>query len=102
MNVGFSNANPGPGEEVEVTATVLNNGTAPAENVVVQFVDATGGNVPIGASQVISSIPDGGSGVATIAFTPLQRRRSQDAGHCRPEQPDPRDATRTTTAPWAR
>ena len=45
-------------------------GTAPAQNVVVQFVDATDGNVPIGSSQVISSIPDGGSGVATILFTP--------------------------------
>lgn len=73
QNIGFSKLRPGLGEEIEVTATVLNDGTAPAENVVVQFVDASGnGSTPIGASQVISRIPEGGSGVARIPFVSMR------------------------------
>ena len=45
-----------------VTATILNTGAADAENVVVQFVDATSSTpVPIAAGQVIDRIPAGGA-----------------------------------------
>ncbi|MCC6167020.1 MAG: S8 family serine peptidase [Caldilineaceae bacterium] len=67
--IGFSSANPAPGEPVTVTATILNNGNAEAANVVVQFVDATdNGAIPIAANQVISSIPPGGAAVAQIVY----------------------------------
>ncbi len=67
--IGFSNAEPAPGEPVTVTATILNNGTAPATNVVVQFMDASNnGAVPIAANQVISDIPPGGAAVVQITY----------------------------------
>jgi subtilase family serine protease len=72
--IGFSNANPGPGEPVTVTATILNNGSAEATNVVVQFMDATNnGAAPIAANQVISSIPPGGAAVAQIVYETMGR-----------------------------
>ena len=73
-NIGFSTTEPAPGEIVTVTATILNDGASDAENVVVQFVDATGnGSTPIGASQVVTSIPAGGSGVTQISYNTTGR-----------------------------
>jgi subtilase family serine protease/subtilisin family serine protease len=73
-NIGFSQMMVAPGEAVTVTATVLNLGRAPAENVVVQFVDATNnGGVPIGANQVISAIDPGSA--ATVQMVYLTRGR---------------------------
>lgn len=73
-NIGFSRGRVLPGEVVTVTATILNQGNAPAENVVVQFVDATrNGGVPIAANQVISSIPAGGAGTIQIAYDTTDR-----------------------------
>ncbi|GIV78085.1 MAG: hypothetical protein KatS3mg050_2479 [Litorilinea sp.] len=68
-NIGFKPVDPTTGQAVTVTATVLNVGAAPAQNVVVQFVDATNnGTTPIGASQIIAEIPAGGSGRAQIVY----------------------------------
>lgn len=61
-----------PGEEgqtVLINATVLNDGSAPATDVTVQFVDITTGSArPIGEAQTIRSIPAGGSGVAQVSY----------------------------------
>jgi subtilase family serine protease/subtilisin family serine protease len=68
-NIGFNTTTAQPGEIVTVTATIVNNGSGPAENVVVQFVDATNNSgAPIAANQVISSIPAGSAGSAQIIF----------------------------------
>ncbi len=72
-NIGFLPADPNAGEVVTLTATVLNNGLRDAVNVTVQFLDITGASsassgVPIDVSQVISSIPAGGSAVAQVAY----------------------------------
>lgn len=69
QNIGFSNANPNYGDEVIVSATVLNSGAAPADYVTVQFVDATGdSDTPISASEVISRIEPGASGVVSVRY----------------------------------
>ncbi|MCB0104260.1 MAG: S8 family serine peptidase, partial [Caldilineaceae bacterium] len=68
-NIGFGARTLRVGDAVTVSAVILNNGTATAEGVVVQFTDVTNGRpLPIGEQQVIDSIPAGGSGVATILF----------------------------------
>ena len=68
-NIGLSLAAPAPGQPVTVTATILNTGAADAENVVVQFVDATGSApIPIAASQVVERIPAGGAAAASIVY----------------------------------
>ena len=68
-NIGFSATNPDMGAVVTVTATILNNGNADAQDVAVQFMDATDPSpTPIGTDQVISSIPAGGGATAQIAY----------------------------------
>ena len=69
-NIGFDPAQPNPGDQVTVYATVLNNGTADATNVVVQLIDATNSSAttPIGQPQTIESIPAGGSGVVQLVY----------------------------------
>ena len=68
-HIGFSAATAAPGDVVTVTATLLNLGSVVAENVVVQFVDASNnGNSPITANQVISAIAPGGAASVQIAY----------------------------------
>ena len=68
-NIGFSVAEAGAGAEVTVYATILNTGSATAENVAVQFVDVTGGRVrPIGEQQVVASIEPGSSALALAQY----------------------------------
>lgn len=69
-NIGFDPAQPNPGDQVTVYATVLNNGTADATNIVVQLIDATNSSAttPIGQPQTIESIPAGGSGVVQLVY----------------------------------
>ena len=66
-NVGFDPASPQPGAQVTIFATVLNNGTADAANVVIQFQEGIASR-PIALNQVIDSIPAGSSAVARITF----------------------------------
>lgn len=70
-NVGFDPASPQPGAQVTIFATVLNNGTADAANVVIQFQEGIASR-PIALNQVIDSIPAGSSAVARITFDSLQ------------------------------
>jgi hypothetical protein len=68
-NVGINPASPTEGDEVRLTATVLNQGSVDAAAVLVQFLDATTTPAtPIGQQQTIASIPAGGSGVAEVIF----------------------------------
>ena len=69
-NIGFDPAIPNPGDQVAIYATVINNGTADATNVVVQIVDATNSSAtsPIGQPLTIESIPAGGSGVVQLVY----------------------------------
>ena len=68
-NVGVSPLTPTEGDEVRLTATVLNRGSVDATDVLVQFLDATSSPaVPIGQQQTIASIPAGSSGVAEVTF----------------------------------
>ena len=76
-NIGFSHSIAQPGEAVTVTVTVLNNGSSPAHNVVVQFVDPAT-NAPIAANQVISSIEAGGAGSAQIVYDTQGRFGERD------------------------
>ena len=74
QNIGFNPAAAKPGDEVQITATILNNGGDDATDVAVQFFDATGNSsMPIGETQVISTIPAGASGVAQIAYNTAGR-----------------------------
>ena len=55
---------------VTVSATVLNNGTETAHDVIVQILDVTGGgSVPIGTEQLLDAVPAGGGGTVEVAFT---------------------------------
>lgn len=76
-NIGFSHVVAQPGDVVTVTATLRNNGSGPAENVVVQFVDPNTG-APIAANQVISDVPAGGAGVVQIAYDTQGRFGERD------------------------
>ena len=68
-NIGFSDMDPAAGAAVTIYATILNTGSAPAENVTVQFADVTGGRVrPIGEQQVVESIEPGSSAVALAQY----------------------------------
>ncbi|MEZ4618149.1 MAG: CARDB domain-containing protein [Caldilineaceae bacterium] len=68
-NIGFDSHPPRIGEPVTISAVILNNGTADAEQVVVQIADVTNGRpLPVGEQQVIELIPAGGSGVATVVY----------------------------------
>ena len=65
-NVGFDPASPQPGAQVTIFATVVNNGTADAADVVVRFLDGMGR--PIALNQVIDSITAGSSAVARVTY----------------------------------
>jgi len=65
-NIGFDPASPQPGEQVTILATIINNGTADAESVVVQFRE--GRTTPVALNQVIDSIPAGSSAVARVTY----------------------------------
>lgn len=68
-NIGFGSQPPRVGEPVTVSAVILNNGTATASGVVVQFTDVTNGRaVPIGEQQTVDAIAPGSSGVATVRY----------------------------------
>ena len=55
-NIGFDPPSPMDGDLVTLTVTILNNGSADANDVLVQFVDATdGGAEPIGRKQTIAT-----------------------------------------------
>ncbi|MEX1018249.1 MAG: S8 family serine peptidase, partial [Litorilinea sp.] len=74
INVGFDPETPVAGADVTVLATVHNDGAVPASNVVVRFVDTTGGGSQImGEAQVIDTIPAGGSGLAQIVYSTTGR-----------------------------
>lgn len=69
-NIGFDPALPNPGDQVTIYATIINNGSADAMNVVVQIVDATNSSTttPIGQPLTLESIPAGGSGVVQLIY----------------------------------
>ncbi len=67
-NVGFHPSRPVDGDQVTISATVLNEGGGDASEVIVQFVEGSGQGVPIGEPQVIDRIPAGSSGVAQVVF----------------------------------
>jgi len=68
-NIGLSHRAPVQGDVISVTATILNNGTADARNVSVQFVDSTGESpVPIGLNRTIAEIPAGSSGTVHAVY----------------------------------
>ncbi|MCL4834692.1 MAG: S8 family serine peptidase [Caldilineaceae bacterium] len=69
LNIGFNPASPTDGQAVTVNATILNNGSADARGVMVQFVDATGETpVPIGQPQTVAEVAAGSSGIARISY----------------------------------
>lgn len=66
-DIGLSNPEPAQGDDLTVTAVVINNGGEEANDVTVQFVDATEATpVPIGMPQTIANISVGGSASAQI------------------------------------
>ena len=68
-NIGFSVPEPVEGTSVEVSAIVINNGFAEANDVKIQFMDLSGDSpLPLGAPQTIANIPVGGSGTAKITY----------------------------------
>jgi subtilase family serine protease len=77
-NIGFSDPAPTAGEAVTITATILNMGSAPARDVLVQFIDATGGGTePIGAKQTITAILDGSSATASVGYDTTDKAGSR-------------------------
>ncbi|RLT43111.1 MAG: hypothetical protein DWI57_04865, partial [Chloroflexi bacterium] len=69
LNIGFNPPSPVAGDAVIVNATLLNNGTADARGVLVQFVDVTGETpIPIGAPQTVAEVAAGSSGIAQIVY----------------------------------
>ena len=76
-NIGFSHSVAHPGDAVSVTVTILNNGSGPAENVVVQFVDPTSG-APLAANQVITTILPGGAGTVQFVYDTRGRFGERD------------------------
>ncbi|RLT43945.1 MAG: hypothetical protein DWI57_03745, partial [Chloroflexi bacterium] len=68
-NIGFAPATVMDGDRVTIRVTVRNDGTAPAEGVVIQFLDVTDKDAqPIGSNQTIDAIPAGGSGTAQVVY----------------------------------
>jgi hypothetical protein len=68
-NVRFEPASPKAGDIVTITVTVLNDGTQPAENVLVRLIDVTdGASEPIGDRTITGTIPIDESGVISITF----------------------------------
>ncbi|HMN29182.1 MAG TPA: CARDB domain-containing protein, partial [Caldilineaceae bacterium] len=69
-NLKFDPPAPEQGDIVTVTVTILNDGNADAQDVVVQFTDISGGNfLPIGTEQTIDTIPAGSSAVLQVFYT---------------------------------
>lgn len=68
-NIGFAPTALVEGDSVTIRVTVRNDGTAPANGVVVQFLDVTDTDArPIGSNQTIETIPAGGSGTAQVVY----------------------------------
>ncbi len=66
-NIGLSDPSPAQGDEITVSAVVINNGGEEANDVMVQFVDASEETpVPLGTPQTISNISVGGSATAQV------------------------------------
>jgi uncharacterized repeat protein (TIGR01451 family) len=107
-NIGFNpkpeGMRPGAGEVVSVTATILNNGELPAQDVTVQFLDTSvnGNNVPIGPGQTIDVIPPGGSATVSVNYDTTDKagdRRIQvvvDSGNLIPESNETDNTARKT------
>ena len=85
-NIAIFPDEPISGEEVTLRAIVGNNGTAPAQQVSVQFVDITGGEARLlGSEQTIPAIGVGSSGAAAVTITdesgagerPIRNRKLQ-------------------------
>ena len=69
-NIKFAPQSPEIHDVVTVSATVLNNGTDTAHDVVVQVLDVTGGgSIPIGTEQLLDAVPAGGGGTVEVSFT---------------------------------
>ncbi|MBV7339679.1 hypothetical protein KFU94_67995 [Chloroflexi bacterium TSY] len=72
-NIGFDPVTPNPGDQVTIFATILNNGTADASDIAVQFVDTTNSSsLPMGQPQTIETIPAGGSATVQITYDTAQ------------------------------
>src|SRR5690606_398490 len=68
-NIAFAPAMPTEGDVVTITAVVMNNGSVPAERVLVQFADVTNSDFePIGVEQTIEVVPPGGSATAQVTY----------------------------------
>jgi subtilase family serine protease/subtilisin family serine protease len=69
-NIKFDPPSPELYDKVTVSATVLNNGTETAHDVIVQFLDVSGGgSVQIGAEQLLDAVPAGGGGTVEVTYT---------------------------------
>lgn len=86
-DIALSTARVVGGDNVTVTATVRNAGTAEARNVAVRF--AVDGQA-IAPDQTIASIPAGGSGTASVVWSV----KHQDGTHTLTVTADPADAIR--------
>ena len=69
-NIKFTPQSPELHDVVTVSATVLNNGSETAHDVIVQVLDVTGGgSTPIGTEQLLDAVPAGGGGTVEVSFT---------------------------------
>ena len=69
-NIKFDPPSPEIHDQITVSATVLNNGTETAHDVLVQFVDVTGGgSVPVGTEQLLDAVPAGGGASVDVTYT---------------------------------
>jgi subtilase family serine protease len=70
-NINFSPLTVSANDTVMVRAVILNHGAREARDVVVQFMDVSGGSqVPIGSPQSLARIAPGNAAIATMSFTP--------------------------------
>jgi uncharacterized repeat protein (TIGR01451 family) len=77
-NVTFDPPNPGDGDLVTISATVLNEGTADALDVVVRFEDVTDGEIVlIGKQQIIDTIPAGDTATAQVVYDTTNKSGSR-------------------------
>jgi subtilase family serine protease len=68
-NIGFNPPNPVEGDQVIVSAVVLNNGATTASDITLQLLDLTDGTgIPVGAPQVIAAIAPGSSDATQIVY----------------------------------